>query len=142
ISATTRLNYTQNIYKENESLNTDFLNQTYEGYFAWFVGKGWTIDTRYEMNVYGQGSFGEATTIKLWQASLSKNFMENKINAKLRVFDILNQNQGVSRTASETNISESISNSIGQYFMLSCTYNINALGAPKQSNRMEFMRSM
>jgi hypothetical protein len=142
ISATTRLNYTQNIYKENESLNTDFLNQTYEGYFAWFAGKGWTIDTRYEMNVYGQGSFGEATTIKLWQASLSKNFMENKINAKLRVFDILNQNQGVSRTASETNISESISNSIGQYFMLSCTYNINALGAPKQSNRMEFMRSM
>jgi len=142
ISATTRLNYTQNIYKENESLNTDFLNQTYEGYFAWFAGKGWTIDTRYEMNVYGQGSFGEATTIKLWQASLSKNFMENKINAKLRVFDILNQNQGVSRTASETNISESISNSIGQYFMLSCTYNINALGTPKQSNRMEFMRSM
>lgn len=142
ISATTRLNYTQNIYKENESLNTDFLNQTYEGYFAWFAGKGWTIDTRYEMNIYGQGSFGEATTIKLWQASLSKNFMENKINAKLRVFDILNQNQGVSRTASETNISESISNSIGQYFMLSCTYNINALGAPKQSNRMEFMRGM
>lgn len=142
ISATTRLNYTQNIYKENESLNTDFLNQGYEGYFAWFAGKGWTLDTRYEINLYGQGSFGASTTIQLWQASLSKNFFNNKLNTKLRVFDILNQNQGVSRSASETNISESISNSIGQYFMLSCTYNINALGASKQPNRMEIMHRM
>ena len=142
ISATTRLSYTQNIYKENESLNTDFLNQSYETYFAWFVGKGWTLDSRYDINLYGQGSFGASTTIQLWQASISKNFLDNKINTKLRVFDILNQNQGVSRTASETNISESVSNSIGQYFMLSCTYNINALGAPKQPSRMDMMHRM
>lgn len=142
ISATTRLSYTQNIYKENESLNTDFLNQSYETYFAWFAGKGWTLDSRYDINLYGQGSFGASTTIQLWQASISKNFLDNKINTKLRVFDILNQNQGVSRTASETNISESVSNSIGQYFMLSCTYNINALGAPKQPSRMDMMHRM
>ena len=142
ISATTRLSYTQNIYKENESLNTDFLNQSFETYFAWFAGKGWTLDSRYDINLYGQGSFGASTTIQLWQASISKNFLDNKINTKLRVFDILNQNQGVSRTASETNISESVSNSIGQYFMLSCTYNINALGAPKQPSRMDMMHRM
>lgn len=142
ISATTRLSYTQNIYKQNESLNTDFLNQSYEAYFAWFAGKGWTLDSRYDINLYGQGSFGASTTIQLWQASISKNFLDNKINTKLRVFDILNQNQGVSRSASETNISESVSNSIGQYFMLSCTYNINALGAPKQPSRMDMIHRM
>lgn len=67
ISATTRLSYTQNIYKENKSLNTDFLNQSYETYFAWFAGKGWTLDSRYDINLYGQGSFGASTTIQLWQ---------------------------------------------------------------------------
>jgi len=131
MSISSRFNYTQNIYKKNENLNTEFLNQTYEGYFAWFAGKGWTVDTRMEYNIYGQGSFDESTKVKLWQSSLSKGFMDNKLTAKFRVFDILNQNQGVNRNASETFISESISNTIGRYYMLSFTYTLNALGAPK-----------
>ena len=126
----------RNIYKENTSLNTKYLNQTYNGYFAWFAGKGWTVDSRMSYNIYGQGSFGESTTIKLWQASLSKSFMNNKLTTKLSAFDLLDQNRGVSRSASETYISESISNSIGQYFMIGCTYTLNALGAPKNEGGM------
>jgi hypothetical protein len=136
MSIGSRFDFNQNIYKNNNSLNTNYLNQSYEGYFAWIAGKGWIIDSRMEYFVYGQGSFDESTKIKLWQASLSKGFMENKLTAKLRVFDILNQNQGVSRSASETNISESISNSIGRYFMLNLTYSLNALGAPKAPEGM------
>lgn len=124
-----RWNYNSNLYKNNEKLNSNFLNQTYDAYFALFAGKGWTIDTRMEYNIYGQGSFDESTSVKLWQASVSKGFLNNKLTAKLRVFDILNQNQGVSRSASETNISESISNTIGRYLMLNFTYSLSALGA-------------
>jgi len=124
-----RWNYNSNLYRDNEKLNTNFLNQTYDAYFALFAGNGWTIDTRMEYNIYGQGSFDESTSVKLWQASVSKGFFKNKLTAKLRVFDILNQNQGVSRSASETNISESISNTIGRYLMLNFTYSLSALGA-------------
>ncbi len=135
-----RWSYNNNIYKNNESLNSNYLNQTYDGYLALFAGKGWTIDSRMEYNIYGQGSFNEVTTVKLWQASVSKGFMDNKITAKLRVFDILNQNQGVNRSASETNISESISNTIGRYFMVNVTYALNALGAPQnQGQQMHIM---
>jgi Outer membrane protein beta-barrel family/Carboxypeptidase regulatory-like domain len=133
-----RLSFNNNIYKNNESLNSDFVNQTYDGYLALFAGKGWTIDTRMEYNIYGQGSFDEVTSVKLWQASISKGFMANKLTAKLRVFDILNQNQGVNRTASETYIEESISNTIGRYILLNVTYALNALSAPPAPSMMMF----
>ncbi len=132
ISATGRFSYNSNIYKDNESQNTNFLNQTYEGFLAVYPGKDWTIDTRMEYNIYGQGSFDTSTKIALWQASVSKGFYKNKLNVKLRVFDILNQNQGVSRTASENYISNSVSNSIGRYFMLNLTYTLNSLGGSQQ----------
>lgn len=133
-----RWSFNNNIYKNNESLNSDFVNQTYDGYLALFAGKGWTIDTRMEYNIYGQGSFDEVTSVKLWQASISKGFLANKLTAKLRVFDILNQNQGVNRTASETYIQESISNTIGRYILLNVTYTLNALSAPPAPNMMMF----
>ncbi|HMU02802.1 MAG TPA: outer membrane beta-barrel protein, partial [Saprospiraceae bacterium] len=131
-----RWSFNNNIYKNNESLNSDFVNQTYDGYLALFAGKGWTIDTRMEYNIYGQGSFDEVTSVKLWQASISKGFMANKLTAKLRIFDILNQNQGVNRTASETYIEESISNTIGRYVLLNVTYALNALSAPPAPQMM------
>lgn len=127
-----RWSYNNNIYKQNEKLNSSFVNQTYESYLALFAGKGWTLDTRMEYNIFGQGSFDLSTSVKLWQASVSKSFLNNKITTKLRVFDILNQNKGISRNASETNISESISNTIGRYFMVNITYSINALRAESQ----------
>lgn len=96
-------------------------------------GKGWTIDTRMEYSIYDQGSFDQSTNINLWQASVSKGFMDNKLTAKLRVFDILNQNQGVVRSSADLEISETISNSIGRYFMLNLTYALNALSAPTPS---------
>jgi len=136
ISGTARLSYNTNIYKSNENLNTEFLNQTYEGFLAVYPGKDWAIDTRMEYNIYGQGSFDSSTKVALWQASVSKGFMKNKVNVKLRVFDILNQNQGVSRSASETFISNSVSNTIGRYFMLNVTYSLNSLGGQQQQSQV------
>ncbi|MBK9733504.1 MAG: outer membrane beta-barrel protein [Saprospiraceae bacterium] len=105
-------------------------------------GLGWTNDTRLESSVYAQGSFDTSTKLNLWQASISKSFLDNKVTTKLRIFDILNQNQGVNRSASETFISETISNSIGRYVMMNVTYSLNALGAPKPSQdiQMHMMR--
>ncbi len=122
-----RWSFNNNNYKENKAQNTNFVNQTYVASLAWFAGKGWTIDTNFDYSIYGAGSFGEKTDVKLWQASVSKGLLNNKLTAKLRVFDILNQNQGINRIASETQISESISNTIGRYLMLNLTYSLNTL---------------
>ncbi|MBK9733506.1 MAG: outer membrane beta-barrel protein [Saprospiraceae bacterium] len=142
VSIGSRWSINNNIYKDNKKLNSNYVNQTYEAYLAIFPGKGWTVDTRLESSIYGQGSFDTSTKINLWQASISKSFLDNKVTAKLRIFDILNQNQGVNRSASETFISETISNSIGRYVMVNVIYSLNALGAPKPSQdiQMHMMR--
>lgn len=122
-----RLNFNNNIYKNNSAQNSNFLNQTYNAALIWYAGKGWTLDTNMDYYIYAAGSFGESTDVKLWQASVSKRLLKDKLTAKLRVFDILNENQGVNRVASETQISESISNTIGRYVMLNLTYSLNSL---------------
>lgn len=124
-----RWSFNNNTYLTNEALNTNFVNQTYDASLAWFAGKNWTIDTKMEYTIYGQGAFDETTDVKLWQASVSKGFMNNKLTAKISAFDILNQNLGVVRNASETQVSQSISNTVGRYIMASVTYNLNALSA-------------
>lgn len=122
-----RFNFNNNIYKDNSSQNSNFFNQTYNASLIWYAGKGWTVDTNMDYYIYAAGSFGLSTDVKLWQASVSKRFFNDKLTAKLRVFDILNENQGVNRIASETQISESISNTIGRYVMLNFTYSLNSL---------------
>jgi hypothetical protein len=137
-----RWNLNNNVYLNNEDLNTNFVNQIYDASLAWFAGKGWTVDTKMEYSIYGQGAFDEATNVKLWQASVSKGFLDNKLTAKLSAFDILNQNLGVVRNATETQVSQSISNTIGRYFMASVTYNLNALSTQNSSQAppMHMMR--
>lgn len=122
-----RWSFNNNLYKDNSSQNSNFLNQTYNASLTWYAGRDWTVDTNMDYYIYAAGSFNETTDIKLWQASVSKGLFNNKLTAKVRVFDILNQNQGVSRIASETQISESLSNTIGRYFMLNLTYSLNSL---------------
>lgn len=127
ISGTVRLNLNNNVYLQDKARNTSFLNQTYETYLAWFIGKGWTVDTRMENFLFDQGSFDASTLFSLWQASVSKGFMNDKITLKVRAFDILDQNKGINRIASDIFVQETVANTIGRYFLLSVNYNLTQL---------------
>ncbi len=127
ISASARISLNNNIYLQDLSRNTNFINQTYETYFAWFVGKGWTVDTKMENFVFDQGSFDASTLFSLWQASVSKGFMNNRLTLKLRAFDLLNQNKGINRIASDIFVQESVANTIGRFILLNATYNLAKL---------------
>lgn len=129
-----------NIYKANKSLNTEFLNQSYVANVSVFLPKSFILQSKFSHYIFGQGSFGQATNFSLWEASVSKAFVNNKYTIKLTGFDLLSQNTGVRREASETFISEKVSNTIGRYVMLSLRYNINSFGAQAQENQRN-MRS-
>jgi hypothetical protein len=137
ISGRAQWSFNNNIYKSNEAANTEFVNTTYTGNFVLYPGKGWTLDTRFERMQYGQGTFDEETSVNLWSASVSKVFFKNKWMLKLRAFDLLNQNQGINRSSSDIAVTETISNTIGRYFMLSATYDLKSMGsAPKGGGTM------
>jgi hypothetical protein len=61
----------------------------------------------------------------LLNAGLAKKFLkDNRAEIKLSVFDILKQNQSISRNITETYIQDLQTEVLQQYFMLSFTYNI------------------
>jgi hypothetical protein len=133
ISATTRWSWNNNIYRENKAQNASFVNQTYEANFILYPGKGWTVESRLEHYIYDQGSFSANTQVSLLNASVSKLLFKNKWQFKLRGFDLLNQNQGVNRSTSENGITETISNTIGRYVMLTALFDIKSFGDGKSS---------
>lgn len=85
------------------------------------------VDADYNKNVgRGQGFDIDYTLIN---AYLSKQFLKNRGTFKASVNDVLNQNQGVSRTADSSTIRDLTFNVLKRYYMFSFTYALNRMGA-------------
>ncbi len=91
------------------------------------IKKSFAINTALDVNFYSEEQFGEATTVPVWKASVSKYLLKNqKLEIKLSVFDILNQNVGISRSNGLNFIENSEIISLGRYGLLSVIYAIRA----------------
>ncbi len=61
----------------------------------------------------------------LWNAAFGYKFLKNRaLEAKISVYDILNQNRAIARTVTETYIEDSYTNVLQQYFMFTLTYTL------------------
>lgn len=60
----------------------------------------------------------------LWNTSLSYSFFDKKLMAKVKVYDILNQNQNATRTITPTTIRDEENIVLKRYAMFSLTYKI------------------
>ncbi|MFB9077258.1 outer membrane beta-barrel protein [Flavobacterium procerum] len=58
----------------------------------------------------------------LWNTSLSYRFAKEKFTAKVKVYDLLNQNQSTSRTITPTAVVDSENNVLKRYIMFSLLY--------------------
>jgi hypothetical protein len=68
----------------------------------------------------------------LWNAAIGKKFLKNKAGElKLSVFDLLKQNQSITRTVTNTDITDSQTQVLQQYFMLTFTYSLKNFGVAK-----------
>lgn len=135
LSLSGEYNYKQNRYSINTQANNDFGTQIYNASFLLTLPRSWYIDADYKLQIYSEEQFGDENTLQLFNASISKGFMNDRLTLKLSAFDILNQNQGLSRTITDTYIQESISNSIQQYFMLSFVYKLSEFSGDNMNMR-------
>ena len=102
-----------------------FATQSLFAEFDYNIKKSWTISTGIDVDFYSEEQFGEAITVPIWKASLSKYVLaDQKLELKFTVFDILNQNIGISRRNGLNFIENSEIISLGQYGMLSVIYAI------------------
>lgn len=71
----------------------------------------------------------------LWNASLSFSFLEKRLMAKLKVYDILDQNQSNGRNISATSIRDEENTVLKRYAMFSLTYKMDQFGGAKVNQR-------
>jgi hypothetical protein len=131
-----RWTYQDNIYSVSSNQNFNFLNQNYNTRASITAIKNWNLESTLDVDIYSQQAFGEAQTIPIWSASLSRYLLENnRLEIKLSVFDLLNKNQGVDRSSELNYIENSVSNSLGRYGMLSAIYRLSAYGEESSGGR-------
>ncbi len=115
-----------------KSSDNNYFYQTTSFKFNWIFWKGWVINTSLNHTLYTGLSSSFNQNYLLWNASLGyKLFKDQSLEVKGSVFDILNQNNSITRTVTETYIEDSRTNILNQYFMLTLTYNLrNFKSAP------------
>lgn len=94
--------------------------------------KNWIFGNDFGHN-YNSNISGDAKKdFYLWNTSLSYGFFDKKMTLKVKVYDVLNQNQSVARTISATTIRDEENTVLKRYTMFSLTYKVGSFGGLKE----------
>lgn len=95
----------------------------------WNIWKGIIFNTNVSQSFYNGLSQDFNQSFTLLNAEIGYKFMKEKqLEVKITAFDILNQNNSISRTVTETYIEDSNSLVLNQYFLVMVTYNLKKVG--------------
>lgn len=124
---TVSYNNSYNIVKNNirPELDNNYYNQTVNAKLNLVLRQRFVLNTDISHILFTglEQSFNQQ--FLLWNAAIGYKFLKNKQgDLRLSVFDLLNQNNNVSRNVTETFIEDQRNLIIRQYFMLTFTYNL------------------
>lgn len=130
-------------FNDTKNATDDRLNSTTR---AWsishnsriFLPKG--IVFTYDMDKTINSGYGEGVNANpfIINANLEKQFFKSKkLSLKLQALDMLNENTSINRSVSAFAITDTRTNRLGRYFMLSCIFRLNKFsGKAPQQNRV------
>jgi hypothetical protein len=78
--------------------------------------------------------FSGNTSVLLWNASAVRNLLDGKLRLQFQINNLMDKNIGVGRTNIENITTETSTNIMGRYFMLSLTYRFNKQAPKKTAN--------
>lgn len=123
-----RIQSNKTTYSLNTNQNQLYYNYTYDVEANYRLPMGFRLSTDFDYSIITGQTFGTTKGIPIWGASLSKYmFKQNKGELKFAIFDILNRNTGISRSADVNYILNEVTSSLGRYAMLTFTYNLNPM---------------
>ena len=118
-------NYTVVENNLQPDFNDNFLFQTSRVKFNWILRKGLVFRSDLTYQQYSGLEQDFEQDFLLWNISIGKKIMKNQQGEiRVDVFDLLEQNNNVTRTTAESYVEDAINQVVRQYFMLSFTYNI------------------
>ncbi len=116
----------------NPTLNSNYFVHTIVADFTIYTKTGWILASDFTYT-YSGGSGAYNASVPLMSPSIAKQFLKNKAGElRFSIFDLLNQNQSVSRTVSSGSIVDTKTNVLKQYFMLTFTYNLRNFAGQQQ----------
>jgi len=134
IEVTPRYGYNYNLldYSIDLGQETDYSSSSLGINLETYWPKMIEFANDFTMNHNPNVAAGFSKTTYMWNASLGMKMIKDKGILKLKVFDLLNQNTSVSRSAYQDYVSDTESLVLKQYFMLSFTYKVNKIGGKKK----------
>ena len=137
ITVTGRLNISKAKYSLQQQLNSNYLQQVYGFGMTNYLPWGIVFNNDFTYTINSGRADGYNTKVPFWNASFAKGFLKNKrAEVKFSAFDLLNQNQGVSRNANQNYIEDTRYNVLQRYFLMSFTYSLNKAGNSAQGPRV------
>jgi hypothetical protein len=122
--------------KSTSTGNKNFVNQAWGLQLNLLNKKGWFVQNDISYQINSGLSAGLNQRFGLWNAGIGKKFLpKNAGELKLSVFDLLKQNQSVTRVVDENKIQDAQNLVLQQYFMLTFTYSLKNFGNPKKSTK-------
>lgn len=125
VAVTGSFTYNNVAYSLNPDRDQNYLNTSYSARGALYLGETWEISTELDYRMYSQEVFGEARSVPLWEASITKSLIGQRADLQLIGLDLLDRNEGISFTNSGNFIREERINSIGRYVMLKFIYRLS-----------------
>lgn len=118
---------TYNIVKNSLQKQSDnnYFTHTATAGANFILGNRIVLNSTYNYTVYTGLSDSYNQGYQLWNAYVGYKFLKQKqLEAKLSVFDILNQNRDISRTVTQTYTQDNQSTVLQRYLMFTLTYTI------------------
>lgn len=129
-------NFTNTKNTINSDLNTKYVSQNTRLQINLLDKKGWFVQNDVSNASYSGLSSGFNQSYWLWNAAIGKKFLKNQAGElKLSVFDLLKQNQSITRTVDPTYIEDVRNQVLQQYFMLTFTYKLKNFGVAAAASR-------
>ncbi|KAA6329556.1 hypothetical protein EZS27_021648 [termite gut metagenome] len=136
------LNASINYNKTQSSTQSGSSRETFDYIFGGStnINLPWQIyfstDANYRIKKGYSGDFN--TSELMWNAQLSKSFLKaNAATVRIKIYDILQQQSNLSRSISETMMSDTEYNTLGSYFMVHFVYRLNTLGGRARNSNSQ-----
>lgn len=126
IEAGAEIDITNTKWSLQQSLDNRYLSLNYYASIEFTPDERWRISVNADVVNYTAESFGGSVSIPMIGAEMSYNFLKSKrAGLTLSAFDLLNKNTGIRRISELNYLSETRSNIIKRYVMLSFSYKLN-----------------
>ncbi|MBK7409117.1 MAG: outer membrane beta-barrel protein [Saprospirales bacterium] len=136
ISSRSSYNWATNTLRTDR--NSNFLSQTAQFKLNWIIWKGITFRTDVTYQYFDGLSAGFDPNYWLWNMAIGKKIFKNQRGEiNLSVFDLLKQNNSLSRTITEIYTQDVQTNVLQRFVMLNFIYNLRNFGQAPEPPKEE-----